>query len=294
MSTTTQADTTMRNAVLALASAAALWGSSFLFGKLALRELSAAHVVLARFVLGSALLVPIAWRWFPDVSGEREDVPRFLFAAVMMVPVSFLLQFEGLDLTTAARASLIIGAAPPIMAVASSLYGRDRLQRREWLAVLASTVGVVLMVGVPGTGGNAWGDLMVLASIATLTIWSLTTKDLMNRYPPLFTTAASMGLGTLFMIPAAFLRSGVPDLSLPLGTWGALVALGAGCTALTYALWNWGMRHVGVARSGVFLNIEPVVGALLGVLLLNDVLGPWTVAGGLMILTSTYVVSRGT
>jgi len=290
MATTT--DRVISRAVLALAAAAALWGLSFVFGKIALRALPATHVVLGRFVIGSALLLPISRYWFPDVTVAREDRLRFILAAVLMVPISFLLQFEGLDRTSAARASLIIGAAPPIMAVASVLVGTDRLSTSEWMAVAASVFGVFLMVGRPDAPGDTAGDLMVLGSIVTLTAWSIVTKDLMDRYPPLYTTATCMAGGTLALLPIALAVPGMPSLDLEPMTWVSLGVLGAGCTALTYALWNWGLRHVGVARSGVFLNIEPVVGALLGVVILGDVLDALTVTGGLFILGATFWISR--
>lgn len=290
MATTT--DRVISRAVLALAAAAALWGLSFVFGKIALRALPATHVVLGRFVIGSALLLPISRYRFPDVTIAREDRIRFILAAVLMVPISFLLQFEGLDRTSAARASLIIGAAPPIMAVASVLVGTDRLSTSEWMAVAASVIGVFLMVGRPDAPGDTTGDLMVLGSIVTLTVWSIVTKDLMDRYPPLYTTATCMAGGTLALLPIALTIPGMPSLDLEPMTWISLGVLGAGCTALTYALWNWGLRHVGVARSGVFLNIEPVVGALLGVVILGDVLDVLTVTGGLFILGATFWISR--
>ncbi|PEN14947.1 hypothetical protein CRI94_01250 [Longibacter salinarum] len=290
--TTATKDRITSRAVMALAAAAALWGVSFLFGKIALRALPATHVVLGRFVIGTAILLPLSRNRFPDVTIEKSDWSRFALAALLMVPISFLLQFEGLDRTSAARASLIIGAAPPIMAVASVMVGTDRLAMGEWLAVGASVLGVLLMVGRPEAPGDTVGDLMVLASIMTLTVWSIVTKDLMDRYPPLFTTAMCMAGGTLLLLPIALTWPGLPSLDLSSLTWISLIVLGAGCTALTYALWNWGLRHIGVARSGVFLNIEPVVGAALGVLILNDVLDVWTVVGGAMILGATFWISR--
>jgi drug/metabolite transporter (DMT)-like permease len=291
---TTTTDRVMNRAVLALCAAAALWGLSFLFGKIALRALPATHVVLGRFVIGTALLLPLSRYRFPQITIAKDDRLRFVLAAVLMVPISFFLQFEGLDRTSAARASLIIGAAPPIMAVASVVVGTDRLSLGEWLAVAGSVLGVVVMVGRPDTAGDTTGDLMVLGSILTLTVWSIVTKDLMDRYPPLFTTAVCMAAGTVFMVPVALLWSGLPALTLAPLTWTSLAVLGAGCTALTYALWNWGLRHVGVARSGVFLNIEPVVGAVLGVLILGDRLDAWTIAGGCLIIGSTFWISRQT
>jgi drug/metabolite transporter (DMT)-like permease len=70
------------------------------------------------------------------------------------------------------------------------------------------------------------------------------------------------------------------------------VVLGLGCSAAAYALWNWGVGRVPASRAGVFLNLEPLVGALLGVLVLGDAWGPQTVVGGAMILGAAVVVSR--
>jgi drug/metabolite transporter (DMT)-like permease len=73
--------------------------------------------------------------------------------------------------------------------------------------------------------------------------------------------------------------------------WLALAASGVLCTATTTLLWNWGIHHVPASRAGVFLNIEPALGSILGVALLGDRLGPFAWLGGGLILAAAVTLT---
>ena len=84
----------------------------------------------------------------------------------------------------------------------------------------------------------------------------------------------------------------MPKLDLaPLG-WASVLILGLGCSAATYTLWNCGLARVPASHAGVFLNLEPLVGALLGVLVLGEAWSPGTAIGGALIIGAAVVVSR--
>ena len=106
-----------RTAVTALVISSLLWGTAFLFAKLAFAELTVSQVVPYRFGLACLVLMPAALlrRAWP----ERRDLPLFVLTGFLTVPVTFLLQFGGLALTGVASASLIIGALPPLLALAA-------------------------------------------------------------------------------------------------------------------------------------------------------------------------------
>ena len=55
-------------------------------------------------------------------------------------------------------------------------------------------------------------------------------------------------------------------------------------TASTTLLWNWGLKRVPASQAGIFVNLEPLVGAILGVSLLHEVLGRMALAGGALII----------
>jgi drug/metabolite transporter (DMT)-like permease len=275
----------------ALVAAALLWGTSFLLGKVALRDLAPPELVLFRFALALALLGPIAWRQAASI--PRSDLLRFAVAGILMVPCSFLLQFEGLARTTAARASLIMGAAPAVMALGAALFRRERLSLLGWGAAALSTFGVALMVGGPHEAGSFLGDGLVLASLITLAGWTAFTKDLLERHSPLVVTATCMAFGTAVLLPVVALQGHLAPASLAAmasvgpGTWGAVVALGVGCTAVTYVLWNWGLQRVEMSTSGILVNLEPLTGSILGVALLGDPVNTGLAVGGLCILGAT-------
>ena len=74
--------------------------------------------------------------------------------------------------------------------------------------------------------------------------------------------------------------------------WVAVLTLGTTCTALTFWLFTWGLVRVEAARAGVLSNVEPAVGAALGVVLLGETLGPLAVVGGALLILAALLASR--
>src|SRR5689334_21742392 len=105
-------------AYLALAAAGSLWGTGFLLGKIALRELDVPHMLLYRLSLAALGFLPILLA--RRVRIDRADWARVLAAAALGVPALFLLQFEGLARTTVSHAALMVGAAPIFLGVGAS------------------------------------------------------------------------------------------------------------------------------------------------------------------------------
>lgn len=278
-----------RLAYAALAGAGVLWGASFLLGKIALDEMGAATLVFYRFVLAAAALLPfVRWR---QVSWARRDTDLLVLCAVLVGPGMFLLQFEGLDRTTASSAALLVATAPPMMAVAATLFDGERPGRLAWIAVGLAALGVLLLVGTPGPGRTLLGDGMVFVSIMIATAWTLIVRRLARRIGVVAATASQFALGAVLLVPFVWILDGTPVV-VSVGAWAAVLGLGLGCTALTFFLWNWGLLHTEAARAGVLVNLEPLVGAALGVVFLGEVLGPRSVLGGVVLLVAAFLATR--
>jgi drug/metabolite transporter (DMT)-like permease len=279
-----------RASTAALAISSVIWGSSFLFGKLALQELTVSQLVLLRFAFGSLALFPIvvikkAWmNW--------RDLPRFLLTGFLAVPATFLLQFHGLALTTVARASLIIGAIPPLLAVGGAVFLGERPGPRGWLVVATSMAGILVITGAPSAGGSWLGDGLVFLSTLVSVVWVMMNKRLSEKYSALVATTYMLLFGTLTLAPISLLWDGLPRLNLPATIWLSVLILGLLCTALAFVLWNWGLERVPASRAGVFLNLEPVVGVLLGVTVMGESLDARVVLGGLVILAAAWFAAQ--
>jgi drug/metabolite transporter (DMT)-like permease len=113
------------------------------------------------------------------------------------------------------------------------------------------------------------------------------------RHPALVVTACSIVWGAAAMLPLALLEwaTGPPAAWTP-GNLAGTLYLGVVMTALGYAVWNWCLERVEAPRVAIFLNIQPLGGALIGVWWLGERLTAFTVAGGLLILLGLHLTVK--
>ena len=290
----------------ACAMAGCLWGTGFFFGKLALREMSVGHMVLYRFLFATVSMLPMMLTVRTRPAASRvpwtgREIGVLLLSAALGIPIQFLLQFEGLARTTVSHASLMVGTMPVLLALGATIFAGERLDWVGWLALAGSTIGAALIVlggheaGVAGVAPSLGGDLLVVLSLVIALGWILMNKSLMQTHGPLSVTAYGILAGTLMLAVWVVAVDGPPPVAKVSPTaWMALAASGVLCTATTTLLWNWGIHHVPASRAGVFLNIEPALGSLLGVELLGDKLGPFAwVGGGLILAAAVTLTARG-
>lgn len=275
--------------------AGGLWGTGFFFGKIAMREMSSAHMVVYRFLFACLGLAPVLVLRRPGLNAREWRI--LLGAAFLGVPVQFLLQFAGLARTTVSHAALMVGTLPVVLAVGAGIFAHERLDRISWVALAVSTTGAALIAlggSHPSSRGNAptlTGDLMIVVSLMISLVWILMNQRLLRDHSPLVVTAYGLSTGTVMLAAWVFAVDGPPPIHISRTAWLALAASGLLCTASTTLLWNWGLTRVPASRAGVFLNLEPMIGSLLGVGLLGEHLGPAAWIGGAMILTAALTLT---
>lgn len=277
---------------LACALSGCCWGTGFFFGKIAFTRLSVGHYVLYRFLFACLGLLPILER--PQFT--RREWKLILIGALLGIPLQFMVQFEGLKLTTVSHAALMVGTMPVLLAAGATLFAHERLDAKGWLALLGSTAGIALIVSSAHGGihaGNLWGDLLVVFSLIIALGWVLLNQRLILRgRSPLSVTCWTLITGTAMLVPWVLLQDGLPPVrGLGWTVWGATAASGLVCTAAATLFWNWGIHRVPASRAGVFLNIEPALGSILGVLVLGDRLGPGAWIGGALIITAAVILT---
>ena len=281
-------------ATTALALAGCLWGTGFLSGKIAFEGMTVSENVLWRFVIGSLILAPFYFVQRPKKFSGR-DWKLLLIAGFIGVPIQFLIQFKGLQLTTVSHASLMVGTLPMMLALSSVIFLHERLKPVEWGVLSLSAVGAVLIAisrsSSKGPQASSLGDGLVVISLIAAVVMILLTKRLMRDYGALHVTVAMLGSGTLMLV-IWFLATQHLRFDFSSRVWVAAVAQGLLATALAYLFWNWGLAYVPASRAGVFLNMEPLVGTILGVLVLKESLGFLAILGGLIIIGSALYFSR--
>jgi len=215
--------------MVALATAGCLWGTGFFFGKIALREMPVGTMVLFRFAFACAGLLPFIFFDRPRFAGSEWG---WVFAASLLgVPVSYLVTFKGLSLTTVSHASLMVGTLPILLAVAAVMFSGERLHVGGWLALTASTIGAALIALSSETGSSVAqasirGDLLVVLGMLASVAWILISKHLMRRHSPLMVTAFVFWIGTALLAVVVVTTSGVPSLHYSPRAWIAVAEQG--------------------------------------------------------------------
>ncbi len=286
-------------AVLLLVGINALWGGSSLAAKVALTSVPPVTLAFARFSVSALLLYALAGALRVDLRVARRDWGLFWAIGALGLALTFLLTYAGLARTTAADSALIHAAEPVFLAALSVLLLGERLGRTKMLGIAAGLAGVLLVVTRGGLGfsGAASGDLLIALGLVFESLAIILGKRLVARYPPLTVLTYQMLTGAALLAPCAAVEAAHNHWLLPVGLWSG--PAGAGllylilfCTVLAYAVW-YGLLHRHTASDlSVFLFVQPVVGAVLGVVFLHDPLSPATVAGAALVLLALALIRR--
>ena len=181
----------------------------------------------------------------------------------------------------------MIGMMPVILAVGAAAFLGERLGLAGWSALIASTAGALIIALSSVHSGHASleGDALVALSMLIALAWILGNRSLLGRHGALLVSARSVTAGTLMLALWVTIQYGFPPMRhISAAAWASLAASGLLCTASTTLLWNWGLTQIPASQAGVFLNLEPVIGSVLGVCLLGERMGPAAWLGGCLIV----------
>jgi drug/metabolite transporter (DMT)-like permease len=286
---------------LVLLAANVVYGTSYVVARLALADVGPMTLAFARLLLGAAVLAPLVLRrragGRPPARGDRRAVfwmGAFGFTAAMG------LSHWGLALSTAVNGALLIAVEPVTLVVLSPLLLGERLTRRELAGTVLALGGatVVVVNGLPGVTVSIvphWrGDVLLLLSGMAYAAYSLIGRPVLARLPSLPVTVWSLGWGLVTMVPlvGAEWLVGRRPVWTAAALWSTLY-LGVVITGMGYLVWNWALERVAAPRAAISLNVQPLVGALLGVLVLGEPLSAFILAGGTAILAGLWLALTG-
>jgi drug/metabolite transporter (DMT)-like permease len=279
-------------ATLALVGAATLWGTSLAATKAAMVDMPPTQLACLRFLIG-ALLLSLLSLWS---SGRPELSARTALLGLTGVTLYFATQNAGLQHAPAGDATVILGGGIPL---ASSILGiaflRERLGILQLAGLISSMVGIALVGAMmnDGRAHSALGLTLLLAAVMSGAIYSILGRRAYQEAHLMPILSGCAIFGALFLLPIAALEArttGMPTLT-PHSV-GLLVYLGAGCSALGFALWAFGLRHLTAVQNALVSNLELPVGLLAAGMLGEQVLGAALAGGLLVVIGAMLAVAR--
>ena len=258
------------------AAAAVLFGASVVAVRVAVRDVPPVSLAVLRFGLGGLLLAGILLVVAPRSLRTRwERLPRFGLLGLVLF-VLFPLTFNvGLQYTEASRGAVMLATMP----IWSALLGRvvgERLTRLQVVGVALSVVGIGVAFVEPGraVGGDAMrlvGDGLLLLTGLLGAVYGLLAKRVLAVDSPATVTTWAMLFGAVLLLPVAVVEGLFPAIGRLDGQLlGVVVFLGVLGGAAAFLLWTWALSRLTPTQVAVYVNLNPVVAALLGVVLLGE------------------------
>jgi len=275
------------------------WGISFVATKAALREVSPTTLIFVRFAIGVVLLAAVQAARRGGSLVPRGAGPTLALMGFVGIFIHQLLQAFGLTVTTATNTGWLIGLIPIWSALLSALFLKERFGWMKCVGLVGGFVGAVLVISkghissellaLPSTRG----DLLIFLSTINWAVYSVLGLDTIKRLGPLRATTGMMLLGTLMLAPLFIWNQGWRELpSMSAAGWTAMLFLGIGCSGIGYLFWYGALERLEVSRVSAFLYLEPFVTLVTAMILLKEPAHLVTLAGGLIVLASVYLLQR--
>lgn len=226
----------------------------------------------------------------------RRDLPFFALYGIGAFALFEVLFLIALERTGVAIAAAMLYTAPAFVVLISAIVLREHLPLRHWLALLLVLAGVTLVTGAAGamlTGTAPLSGLVLLVGLGSgfaYGCYTIFSKRAAGRYDDeifvVFWMFAFATLGLSVVAPpfAAMAR--------PHGEWPALLGLGIVPTLLPYILYLTALRWLHASTAAMLASVEPVMAALLALVLLGETLDPPRIAGIVLIAAAAALLTR--
>ena len=269
---------------------AAIWGSSFLFMRIAAPVLGPAVLIEYRVAFAAIFLLAIGLLLKKRLD-LRAHWKHYLILGFFNSALPFLLFAFAARTLTASVLSVLNATAPMWGALIGAVWSRQAIGARTGLGLLLGTAGVALLVGFDHVSARPGAGVALIAALAAAFCYSVASAytKTAKSVEPFANAHGSMWAAALLVIPA------LPFFPAPAeptaGIMAAALALGIMCSGIAYILYFRLIHDVGPTSALTVTFLSPLFGILWGAIFLHEVIGWYTIAGSAIVITGTALVT---
>lgn len=275
-----------------------LWGMSYIWSDRLLRlGIPVEYFVFVRILVAGFILLLFNIIVGNDIRIRRKDSFKFLMLSLCEPFIYFVCETYGIQLTESPTYSALIIATTPIFSLLAGLvFFKERFNFVNIIGFAVCLMGIVLVTLSASETGDKFifGVILLLIAVLAEVGHASCTKWLSGDYKPQVIVMYQFLIGAAYLFPL-FMTRGMKtfdyDLYLSWDVLEPIFCLALLCSSIAFSLWVNTIKHLGVAKSSIFLAMIPVVTALAGCILGNEMLTPlqW---GGVAVASVGVVLSQ--
>lgn len=270
-----------------------IWGGSFLFVGIAVKDLSPLVIVMARVVIAAAALLPLLVLYGGELPSGRASWTAVAGLALLNNILPFILIVSGQTMIASGLASVINATTPLFGTAFIALAGGERIVARKVLGIAIGIAGVAVLKGATifDAGGQSLGILLCLAAAASYGLGSLWAKKTLHGIPALSAATGQLLISSGVMLVLGFAFDNPATLFKASGaTWAALLGLALVATSFAYIIFFRVVARAGPANVLLVTMMIPLSAIIMGYAVLNETLELREIIGALIIIGALVII----
>lgn len=269
-----------------------IWASSFIFVKLALKELGPLTIGGLRYFIGFLILLPFMLRKGGRFSTSPRIWLQLLFIGLSAYTIGNGAMFWSLKFLPATTVSFMMGMITLLILFGSILWLHEIPNRLQTAGIIITLAGTAMFFSIGLKPGEPLGVAILSIGLIAFTLFGVLGRDAARgqKVDTLALTAIPLALGGGLLLLIALPLEGLPHASP--GTWGMVLWLAVINTALGYILYNHSLQVLTAFEMNVMLNLSPVLTAIMGWFLLNERLTVLQWIGMVVVIVGVALVQR--
>ncbi|MGG4412290.1 EamA family transporter [Niallia taxi] len=288
----------MKNTLLGslyLILASSIWGGMYVVVKVVVTVIPPLELVWLRYLIAILTLLLIGFVTKQKWRIEKRFIWIIVAIGIIGNAISIVAQETGTMLSTAQMGAIITASTPAFMVIFARLILKESLNIKKGISVCLATIGVILIVGIGDINlSSTLGGVSLVIAALTWALMSVLVKRIPSNYSQIVVTTYSILVALIVLTP--FVLPRLPELNMMQLThptiWGGLLYLGVISTAGGFLLWNRGLQMLNASSGGIYFFFQPVVGTLLGWLLLDEKISFMFWIGSILILIGVLFVIK--
>lgn len=282
-------------AFILLITATIIWGATAPIMKLTLTEVPIFSLGFIRQFVAAIIFFPFVAK---DLKIEKADIKPLVIATLLGTNINLFLFFNGLKLTHAINASILVSAVPIFTLLAAHLYLKEKLNAKLVISSTTALIGALIIIGMPIFASDfksVLGNVLLMGATLSFVAYEIIAKKLLRKY------SASKLTFYMFVIAAIIF---LPNFILELATnptWPTHVGL-SGILGLLYGIvfasalasyfWQKGLSLLPAGEAASFFYIDPISGIIVSIIILGEKVTTSFAVGSVLIAIGVYLAEH--